>query len=1032
MRIEKKEPHMPQVAALHSSKFPTWVHRTALAGALCLFALPAPLAASPVSRLPSASATFDDLRRSHHSAFKSGEIARAESLASAALELRRRESGPDHPDVATALLDVAEYAVVAGRDELALASSEEALRIRLRRFGPRHLEVAATRRQLARALIQPHRYVEAEALCRDALAIQQGAAGSGAESLFTQSTLAGILTSRGHIQGSERLLRTVVAGLRAAPGDSTLVRRELAAALIAHGRALSMLSRPLESEAAAAEALHLRRALYGERHPHYAMALQALATNRANQNDMVRAAELSKQAYEILRQCFGEESRPAVAHMNDVGLSLTGPFQQVERMEAYREGETWYRRADSLAQRVFGADHPQRGTILGNYGFNLANQGRHAEAESVLILAQANRQRAMGDDDAALSGIIGYRARLAYQMREFARSESLLWKRLRFVERERGTTGVTYLSIVEGLGIMRATRGDFVRAESLLTRATQVYENVRLRAGQGSARATIWLSPYERLAATRMLTGKPEAAWQAVERLYGLAIADMLLATGARPLSTAEKQSEDSLAAALTDLENLLSAARRASGSDSLAGVEAASLQLRLAATEHAWNVLHAESERADPLGDSRTFSLERVQQSLNGRTAVVGWLDAEFGQGTWHSWGYVIRDRGPVRWVRIDRGVGGIGWATRGRDAFMKWITAPAGSPLGLAVEDSTGQQRELWEVRVAPLLPQLEGVTDLVVVSSRGTRGLPIEALLDSKDRSLGDLFRVQYAPSATIFAWLSERAPRSRAIERGLLVGDPPFREEHLAAMTRGGEDAPPDSSTLSNDLLRGVLRGDPAGLGRLPRLRWARRELDAVAATLPEADRLIGPDASERALVARVREGRMKDYDVLHFATHAVISDQRPEESALVLAQVGATAADLGAPVGRALDGRLSGSEVLLEWSLDADLVTLSACETGLGQRTIEGTFGIAQSFLRAGARSVLVSLWKVNDESTAMLMERYYTNWLGHDSKGRVANPKSAALAEAKRWLREWRDERGRRRFEHPYYWAGFVLIGDAR
>jgi CHAT domain-containing protein len=133
------------------------------------------------------------------------------------------------------------------------------------------------------------------------------------------------------------------------------------------------------------------------------------------------------------------------------------------------------------------------------------------------------------------------------------------------------------------------------------------------------------------------------------------------------------------------------------------------------------------------------------------------------------------------------------------------------------------------------------------------------------------------------------------------------------------------------------------------------------------------------------------------------------------------------------------------------------VTLSACETGLGKRAGgEGYLGFAQALFLAGARSVVLSLWPVDDASTALLMERFYRNLLGKRPGLDKPLPKAEALREAKRWLRELPvkeveqlkaklppTKRGKpkglpqaaqgaafRPYEDPYFWAGFILIGD--
>src|SRR5262249_11634918 len=102
----------------------------------------------------------------------------------------------------------------------------------------------------------------------------------------------------------------------------------------------------------------------------------------------------------------------------------------------------------------------------------------------------------------------------------------------------------------------------------------------------------------------------------------------------------------------------------------------------------------------------------------------------------------------------------------------------------------------------------------------------------------------------------------------------------------------------------------------------------------------------------------------------------------------------------------LDGRLTAAEVLEYWSLDAELVTLSACESGLGREGGgDGLLGFAQAFLLAGSRAVCLSLWQVDDTATALLMDRFYRNLLGKREDGAKAMGKAAALQEAKHWLR---------------------------
>lgn len=107
-------------------------------------------------------------------------------------------------------------------------------------------------------------------------------------------------------------------------------------------------------------------------------------------------------------------------------------------------------------------------------------------------------------------------------------------------------------------------------------------------------------------------------------------------------------------------------------------------------------------------------------------------------------------------------------------------------------------------------------------------------------------------------------------------------------------------------------------------------------------------------------------------------------------------------------GQTFDGLVTAEEVSQGWKLDADLVTLSACETAIGHHT-EGNVGFAQALLRVGARSVVVSRWRVSDRATALLMQRFYENLLDtpKDRGTYPPLPRARALQEAKIWLRDW-------------------------
>jgi CHAT domain-containing protein len=384
------------------------------------------------------------------------------------------------------------------------------------------------------------------------------------------------------------------------------------------------------------------------------------------------------------------------------------------------------------------------------------------------------------------------------------------------------------------------------------------------------------------------------------------------------------------------------------------------------------------------------------------------------------------------VAWARCGATSSGRYSPFRESQNYREQLATPRSSTIGVS-RDARG----LYAHRVAPIEDAIADVRELVVVPSGAMLGMPLETLVDGEGVLLGDRFSISYAPSATIYAWLRERAASAAAAgDRMLLLGDPPFTIAHLEAMewegAGGDEPAPRVESVRSAALDEGA-----GALSALPRLPGSRMEVALLSDLAPESTVLLGPDASEQALVELAGSGRLSEFGTIHLATHALVDDERPERSALVLSQVGLPDPLEAAISGeRIYDGLLTAKEIVREWRMNADLVTLSACETGLGKEIVgEGYIGFAHAFLQAGTRSLLVSLWQVEDRATSLLMRRFYENRAGayrDERAGFRGEPmtKAAALQEAKRWLRDYTDEEGRRPYDHPYYWSAFILIGE--
>ena len=198
-------------------------------------------------------------------------------------------------------------------------------------------------------------------------------------------------------------------------------------------------------------------------------------------------------------------------------------------------------------------------------------------------------------------------------------------------------------------------------------------------------------------------------------------------------------------------------------------------------------------------------------------------------------------------------------------------------------------------------------------------------------------------------------------------------------------------------------------DEVDLGRkFRRLLFSRQEAEEISEHLPASEKMLALDfrASKKTAIS----GVLARYQIVHLSTHAVLDQTHPELSALVFSLLDEH--------GQSQDGFLRLHEIY-NLRLPVDMVVLSACQSLVGSEIRgEGLVGLSRGFMYAGAKSIVASLWSVDDRSTKELMKRFYQGILGAKPLGPAAALRAAQVAM-------WRDGHWK-----PYHWAGFVLQGE--
>ena len=305
--------------------------------------------------------------------------------------------------------------------------------------------------------------------------------------------------------------------------------------------------------------------------------------------------------------------------------------------------------------------------------------------------------------------------------------------------------------------------------------------------------------------------------------------------------------------------------------------------------------------------------------------------------------------------------------------------------------VETSEG----LFQALLEPI-PEAKTATRLIIAPDGVLNLLPFEALRDKAGQYLLKSRVISYVPSGTVLDVLRRAKKNESATSPFLGVGDVAYENQGGA----GRRIPAPD--TVRGRVLRGV--ADLSGI-RLQDLPQTREEVEEIGEIVgPDAVILLGKDATETAF----KKEPLDQFRVLHLAVHGFADTQYPERSALVL----------GTDPKSADDGLLQVREII-RLRLNAELTTLSACDTGVGKlQGQEGVSSLVEAFLAAGSKSVVASLWSADDTFASALMDRFYLRLGRGEETG-------SALRDAKLDLLAKYGEH-----VSPFYWAAFVAVGE--
>jgi tetratricopeptide (TPR) repeat protein len=1020
-----------------------------------------------------------------------GQYAAAEENYRKGLVIRRKVLGEDHPVTAETYSNLALVLAAMGQLGAAEEGLRKALAIDRKVFGEEHPTTALSYNNLALNLRDQGQYTAADEVFRKALAIRRKVLGEEHPSTASSyNSLATNLDFQGQyaaaLEGYRRALDIRRKLLGEEHPDTAISYNNLALGLREQGQYAA-------AEEGLRKALEIRRKVLGEEHRDTAISYNNLAANFHDQGNYAAAAEGYRRALAISRKVLGDDHLDTATCYDNLANNLSAQGQYAAAVPNYQKSLAIYR------QRL-GEEHPETATSYENMARNLAAQGEFAAAEDGFRKALAARRQTLGDEHPYTARSLSRLAADLHAQGQYAAAERLWLRaaatfaaaRTRLAHSGLGRSTITSeRSPLPSLAAVLARNGKpaaaWQRFEESLARGTWDDLSARLR------------RPAAEQAAQAALVARLERLDQLIEKATAVKDETPQQKKQREDLLGQRRKTQEELDAFVAHLEKTYGPAAGQVFDFPL--IQAALLD---DAALVGWIDLPPLSPKAaDANGEHWAFLLrsrgEPVCVRLPGSGAGGAWTDEDTSlperlrtalqtpQGAWRT---LTRRLSEQRLLPLGKYLE----ASEGLPAVRRLVVLPSAALRGVPVEvlatDATvsytpsgtlfAHLRNEPAVRSAGLLAVADPVFEtpaaakehplpprgvlLTLVqpgSSAAAAGLrPDDVLLQYGQTPLNaptDLAPAQASATGEpipLSVWRNGKVLqlRIRPGKLGVVTADKPAPEA-LAQRYRSDR--------------RLATRSGNDGWTPLPGTRVEVESLRRLFGPKTELKLLFDSDASEQNLDA-LASSELGHYRYLHLATHGEIDDTVALRSAILLSRDSLPDPQRQLLAGKPVyDGRLTAEEMLRSWHLDADLVTLSACQTALGKyETGEGFMGFAQALILCGSRSVCLSLWKVDDAATALLMQRFYANLLGKRDGLKAPLGKAEALSEAKHWLRTLTREealkhaaaayqgieRGKGRpklprlpplpepvpaakedcpYAHPYYWAAFVITGEA-
>lgn len=942
-----------------------------------------------------------------------GRYAKAVPFAEQWRDEAKKAKGETSVEYADALSDLGEMLYRSGKMEEGGTAIVQALEIRQKALGQTDAKVGESYHQAGSFNTAIGEYATAEGYYEKAYAIRKNAFGE--EGLQTAGTLSNWGVSNmdaGNFGRADSLLSRALDIRKKKLGENDL---EVGRSYNNLGILYWKTGKFPKAEASHQKCLEIRIKVLGENHPDVAHSYNNLGLVYIYMGNLPKGETYLLKGMEIKRKAIGDNNLDMAASYNNLA-NLN------KNMGRFGQSLEYNRKSLAIKEKMLEPTHPDLGSANNNMGELHHSLGNYALAEKYLLKALEIWKNAFGPDNVDVAGAYTNLGNLYIETRQPAKAEFYYTQSLNLRKKVLGVDHPDLAHTYNNLGLLWKDANNYAKAEPFFRQSSQSYLNQIQRFFPAWSDAekedffemlTPYLEEFKAFAAVRYAT-HPAISGELYN--HQLATKALLLNSSAKWKHRIKSSGDKKLFLQFTEWENYqnqLAVLLQSTDSTERAGID--SIQAK---SEKMEKDLSIRSENFAKLADRKLTSWKEVQKTLKPGEAAVEMIRVQvYGMAR-----TVTDTSDPQKPIYKVKGLTDTlhyaALIVKPESKYPEMVLLKNGNDLEgkhlKLYQNCIKQQlpdgfsyKQFWEKIGAKL-----GTSSKIYFSPDGVfHSINLNTLLNPKTKKY--LLEEKEIKVVTVTKDLLNRDKGEDLNKLAYLIGFPSYYQD-------GDESVAISTERKSPTLAYGLRL--PAGeiLAQLPATKV---EVTRISDILQAKGWDVQLYTEGKALEENVKESYKPR--LMHVATHGYFQPDTSKDhnpllrSGLMLTGAGTTLQ--GKKSETREDGILTAYEAM-NLNLDnTDLVVLSACETGLGEiKNSEGVYGLQRAFKVAGAKSIIMSLWQVNDQTTQELMVSFYRHWLAEAAGGK--NSKRTAFLKAQKELKT--------RFPSPYYWGAFVLVGE--